>query len=75
MIIHKAKSINSVIDLKVSIWKQTHDKKDIFYESYDGEHTIKEKTQTKYQGCIISNDGTNIVGIKLKWTSLLGQGK
>ena len=30
MIIHKVKSINSASDLKVNIWKQTHDKKITF---------------------------------------------
>ena len=31
MIIHKAKNINPVSELKVDIWKQTHDKKDDFH--------------------------------------------
>ena len=75
MIIHKAKNINPVSELKVDIWKQTHDKKDDFHELYDGEHTLKETLQTKYLGCILSNDGTNNAGIKTKVNKSIGTRK
>ena len=41
------------------IWKQKHDEGNNFHESFDGEHTLKGTVETKYLGCILSNDGTN----------------
>ena len=46
-----------------------------FHESDDGEHTLKETTQTKYLGYILSNDGTNIVGRKTKVNKSIGTRK
>ena len=39
---HKAKDINQVSALKVDIWKQAHDDKNIFNETFEGEHTGKK---------------------------------
>ena len=75
MFIHKAKSINPVSELKVDVWKQTHDEENVFNESYDGEHTLKVTSQTKYLGCILSNDGTNNASIKTKVNKSIGTRK
>ena len=72
MLIHKAKHINQVSELKVNIWKQTHDSKNNFIEEFDGEHILKETVQTKYLGCILSNDGTNTKSIRMKVNKSIG---
>ena len=59
MLVHKAKTINQVSELTVDIWKQSHDMDNNLIETFDGEHAIKETAQTKYLGCMLSNDGTN----------------
>ena len=66
MLIHKDKNINQVSELKVDIWRQEHNDKNNFIETFDGEHTVKETAQTKYLGCILSKDGTNTKNIKMK---------
>ena len=72
MLVHKAKHINQVSELKVNIWKQTHDSKNNFIEEFDGEHILKETVQTKYLGCILSNDGTNTKSIRMKVNKSIG---
>ena len=72
MLVHKAKQINQVSELKVNIWKQTHDSKNNFIEEFDGEHVLKETVQTKYLGCILSNDGTNTKSIRMKVNKSIG---
>ena len=72
MLIHKAKHINKVSELKVNIWKQTHDHENNFNEIFDGEHTVKETLQTKNLGCILSNDGKNTKSIKMKVNRAIG---
>ena len=42
MIVHNSKQINEVIELKVDIWKQKHDDKNVFHESFDQEHNLTE---------------------------------
>ena len=72
MLVHKAKHINQVSELKVNIWKQTHNSKNNFIEEFEGEHILKETVQTKYLGCILSNDGTNTKSIRMKVNKSIG---
>lgn len=72
MVIHKSKRINSVSELKVEFWKQKHDEKNIFHESFDYEHNFKDTVQTKYLGCILSNDGSNHHNVKMKVNKAIG---
>ena len=72
MIVHKAKTINQVSELRVDIWKQTHDNDNNLNETFDGEHTIKGSIQTKDLGCILSNDGTNTKSMKMKVNKAIG---
>ena len=55
-----------------SSWRQEHDDKNNFIETFDGEHTVKETAQTKYLGCILSKDGTNTKNIKMKVNKAIG---
>lgn len=66
MIVHKSKQINEVSELKVDIWQQNHDDKDVFHESFDQEHNLTDTNQTKYLGCVLSSDGSNLQNIKSK---------
>ena len=52
ILIHKAKSIDPVIELKVDIRTQTHEDKKFFVNH------IMVNRHTKYLGCILLNDGT-----------------
>ena len=49
---------------KVDIWKQTHDDKNVFHESFDQEYNLTETNQTKYLGYFLSSDGSNLQNIK-----------
>ena len=72
MTIHKSKEINAVSELKVDIWKQTHDDDNSFHEAFDYEHNLKDTIQTKYLGCMLSNDGSNSQNIKIKVNKAFG---
>ena len=56
MIVHKSKQINEVSELKVDIYRQNHDDKDVFHESFDQEHNLTDTNQTKYLGCVLSSE-------------------
>ena len=71
----QSQKYKSSCELKVDVWKQTHDEENVFNESYDGEHTLKVTSQTKYLGCILSNDGTNNARIKTKVNKSIGTRK
>ena len=75
MTIHKSKQINAVSELKVDIWKQTHDDNNCFHETFDYEHNLKDTIQTKYLGCMLSNDGSNSQNIKMKVNKAFGTRK
>ena len=72
MVVHKSKHINEVSELKVDIWKQTRDDKNVFHETFDYEHNLKDTLQTKYLGCILSNDGSNSKNVKMKVNKAIG---
>ena len=72
MVMKKSKHINEVSELKVDIWKRTHDKKNTFHETFDQEHKLKDTNKTKYLGCILSNDGSNSKNIKIKVNKAIG---
>ena len=72
MVVHKSKHINEVSELKVDIWNQTHDENNTFHETFDHEHKLKDTIQTKYLGCILSNDGSNSKNIKIKVSKAIG---
>ena len=72
MIVHKSKHINEVSELKVDIWKQNHDEKNIFHETFDNEHTLKDSFQTKYLGFILSKDVSISNNVKYKVNKAIG---
>ena len=64
MTVHKSKDINQVSELKVHIWKQTHDEKNTFHEEFESELNLKDTSHTKHLGCILSNDKKNTKTLK-----------
>ena len=72
MVVHKMKHINELSELKVDIWKQKHDDQNVFHETFDHEHTLKDTIQTKYLGCILSKDGSNYQNVKMKVNKAIG---
>ena len=75
MVIHKSKRNNSFSDLKVDVWKQSHDKENKLHETFEGEYTMKGQIEQKYLGCTLSNDGTNTKCIKMKINKSIGTRK
>ena len=75
MTIHKSKRKHKLSDLKVDIWKQTYDDNDVLHEIFNEDHTLKEETEQKYLGCILSNDGTNTKSIKMRTNKSIGTRK
>ena len=45
------------------------------YESFDGDHPLKEESEQKYLCCILSNDGTNTKSIKMRTNKSIGTRK
>ena len=42
------------------------------HKSFDYEHNLKDTVQTKYLGCILSNDGSNYHNVKMKVSKGIG---
>ena len=75
MLIHRSKDIHEISDLKVDLWRQTHDENNSFKETFDNKHTLKDTQYTKYLGCILSNDGSNAQNVKVKTNKAIGTRK
>ena len=58
--------------LEVDSWKITYDKKGNLNESYDGKKEMKEVTEHKYLGFIISSNGSNVADIRSKSKKSIG---
>ena len=69
-----SKSPDSVIiqDLKVYNWKVSHDKNGVFSEEYAGKVGMKETTEHKYLGFVISSDASNVPNILEKKGKVAG---
>ena len=66
MTIHKSKKKHIYSDLKVDIWKKSYDEDDVLDETFKGDQILEEKTQQKYLGYILSNDGTHTQSKKMR---------
>ena len=50
-------------DLEVDSWKADHNKNGDFCETFEGKVKMKEATEHKYLGFVISNNASNVPNI------------